>query len=146
MTLTPRRASRRLHSVILALLPAPSAPFPIPLFRYLTSRMWTSRSSLKIGSTTRESISCVGRGIERMRRGCGDRLTRSREADRSRIVGEGCEGNEEGRIAFGDEEAAGMPSDTGEDGLVGGVLSVGRCVVTLVAGAIRRCDELGRLR
>ena len=145
MTLTPRLASLRLHSVILALLPAPSAPLPIPLLRYLTSRMWTSRSSLKIGSTTRESSSGVGRGIERVRRGCGDELILSCEADRARIGDEEREGDADARIALGDEEA-GMPSDAGGDGLVGGVLSIVWLMVFLAAGAISRCAELGRLR
>jgi hypothetical protein len=144
MTLIPRLASRRLHSIMLALLPAPSAPLPIPLLRYLTSRTWTSRSSLKIGSTTRESSSGVGRGIDRVRRGWGDKLTRSREADQSRISDEEG-GGEEARIALGEEEA-GMPSDAGGDGLVGGVLSTGRLMIILVAGAVSRWAELGRLR
>ena len=140
MTLTPRLASLRLHSVILALLPAPSAPLPIPLLRYLTSRTWTSRSSLKIGSTTRESSSGVGRGIERVRRGCGEEMTLSCEADLARIGDEEKEGDEEARRALGDEDA-GMPSDAGEYG----VLSI-TWLMVLVAGATSRCAELGRLR
>lgn len=140
MTLTPRLASLRLHSVILALLPAPSAPLPIPLLRYLTSRTWTSRSSLKIGSTTRESSSGVGRGIERVRRGCGEEMILSCEADLARIGDEEKEGDEDARRALGDEDA-GMPSDAGEYG----VLSI-TWLMVLVAGATSRCAELGRLR
>ena len=145
MTLTPRLASLRLHSVILGLLPAPSAPLPIPLLRYLTSRTWTSRSSLKMGSTTRESNSGVGRGIERVSNGWGDELILSCEADRARIGDEERVGDEDARIALGDEEA-GMLRGVGGDGLVGGVLSIVWFMILLVAGAISRCAELGRLR
>ena len=80
-----------------------------------------------------------------MRRGWGDKLIRSCEVERYRIGDEEREGDEEARRAFGDKEA-GIPSDAGGDELVGDVLSIVWSINCLIAGAIKRCAELGRLR